>query len=189
LPALRLLRLRLRCRLRGRAGSARAPILYSPVDPLTETTTAPSRRQSHAQFGALLLLLVGAACGGSDGDARGGRSLPECAPDEPEVDLPARFPRAFPFPPGTVITVTGDVRAGAAKFTIIQGILPGRLTQAQTFFSRELPASGFRLGAGDSEAHEAETDFRGHGIRGRLKVNDILECPGVMTLEIAFTRP
>ncbi len=49
----------------------------------------------------------------------------------------------------------------------------------------KLPAAGYQLGAGDAEQAEAEALFLGESVRGKWKVNGILNCPDAVTLTLA----
>jgi hypothetical protein len=127
----------------------------------------------------LALLLAGCGGGGTTAPA-----LPPCVKKEPAVELPREFPGSFPLPAGTVFTAKGT----QASATYVLGVVPLSLDEAVVFFERELPAAGFPLGAGDSEPGEAETDFAGHGVKGRLVLNAIVDCAGAVTLTVAVAR-
>jgi hypothetical protein len=131
--------------------------------------------------GAVVLTLAG--CGGS-GKREGGAGL-GCARAGSPINLPAAFPQGFPFPAGTVID---KQRRQAGGFTVIEGFVPGGLEENQDYFQDELPKAGFRLGEGDAEDHEAETDFTGNGFQGHLKIHDIPSCRDVLTLQVVVAR-
>jgi hypothetical protein len=69
---------------------------------------------------------------------------------------------------------------------VFEGYVPGDLGAARDYFDDELPRRGYDLGEGDSEEHEAETDFAGHGVDGRLKLHDVSGCDGALTLEVGL---
>jgi hypothetical protein len=99
--------------------------------------------------------------------------------------MPAEFPSVFPLPPGTVVTSV-EVRSGTM---ILGGVVPADLKAATAYFVEALPAKGFPLGPGDSEAGESESLFTGHGYRGRWRLNGILDCPGAVTLTLILVPP
>jgi len=143
----------------------------------------------HPCAGAVAIVLL-AGCGGGNGGAGASSSpktagrLPACAGKVRVAGLPASFPQSFPLPPGTVVTSTRRETAGA----VIDGVVPDDLKGAKQFISRELPKAGFKLSGGEAEANEAETDFTGHGVTGRLKVRTIEGCAGAVTLTVGFVR-
>jgi hypothetical protein len=73
------------------------------------------------------------------------------------------------------------VRRGAL---VTQGYALGSLRAVRVFYASKLPAAGFRLGAGDAEQYEAETDFVGHGVRGHLKLNTYPSCRGAVLVSV-----
>ena len=89
---------------------------------------------------------------------------------------------AIPLPAGTVVFSS---RAGLAGYRIYSGAVPGTLRAARDWFRHELPRSGYRLGAGDAEEHEADTLFSGRGFVGHLRLRDLGGCRGTVSLEIA----
>lgn len=106
-----------------------------------------------------------------------------CAQGEGSAKPPADFPAAFPLPRGTVINATRPLAGG---FSVLEARVPGEIEGVRDSMKEQLPKEGFALGEGDAEEQEAETDFSGHGISGHLKLHTIAECPGALTLEIAY---
>lgn len=72
---------------------------------------------------------------------------------------------------------------------VLEGYVAGDLESVRDFFRERLPNAGFELREGDAEEHEAETDFAGHGVEGRLKLHDIAGCDGALTLAVAVKKP
>lgn len=107
--------------------------------------------------------------------------LPACANAGTTIPLPAKFPAAFPLPPGTVV-ISQEERSG--ERIIINTVAPSDVKSVAEFFERELPKAGFTPGEGESEPGEAESSFEGKGYRGRWKVNSVNGCPNVVTLTI-----
>lgn len=126
--------------------------------------------------------LIGAAAAasalvlGGTGHAQAA-GLPRCVQPHAAVAAPARFP----LPAGSVL----DRRQQEYGYVIYSGYVPGAINPVRDFLVGRLPAAGFRLGAGDAEAAEAEAAYRGHGMRGRWKVRAVAGCPGALTIQIA----
>lgn len=95
--------------------------------------------------------------------------------------LPDGFPEEVPFPPGTVITRARVTEAGGSY---VEGYAPLTLVEAARFYLDEIPAAGYVHGRGDSEAHEAESPFTGHGIQGRWIVASVDNCPEAAALSV-----
>ena len=135
-----------------------------------------------------IVMLAGCGGGGSTPAKSSGEtiatSMPPCAGAGKAVQPPDEFPQSFPLPPGTVVTSARREAAGA----VIDGVVPDDLKGAKQFISRELPRAGFKLSGGEAEANEAETDFTGHGVTGRLKVRKIEGCVGAVTLTVGVVK-
>lgn len=127
-------------------------------------------------------LLVPLGCGGGNESAGGNAAMvPTCAKTGKRVTRPDELPSDFPLPPGTVITSSGMPYPGQL---LIGGVIPFDIQNAAEFFVDELPRAGYELGRGDSEQGEAEAPFTGHGVRGKWKVNGILNCSQAVTLTL-----
>jgi hypothetical protein len=118
-----------------------------------------------------LLLVVAAGCGGG---AR--HALPGCVHAASAVSAPSRFP----LPDGAVL----DSRRRQGGASVYTGYAPGELEANRDFFRRELPKRGFRLGEGDAEEDEAETDFSGNGVDGHLRLHAIDGCEGAVSVAV-----
>ena len=132
---------------------------------------------------AILALLLSGCGGGGDGESEAA-GLPDCVRAGPPVRKRV-LPPTFPLVSGTVLDST---RPAAAGFTVVEGYVPGSLDRARDFYVAELPKAGYRLGGGDSEAHEAETGFVGHGVVGHLRLRTIPDCEGALTIAVALRR-
>jgi hypothetical protein len=129
---------------------------------------------------AAALALPGCGGGGEKGTVGG--TLPTCAKAGAPVQLPAEL-ASFPLPDGSVVDHT---RKDAAGNTIYGGFVPGDVKATRDWFAEELPKHGYEVGEGDSEDHEAEAEFSGHGSEARYKVHDIGDCDGALRLEVAL---
>ncbi len=76
--------------------------------------------------------------------------------------MPAEMPR----PPGLrVLKAQGSGEIYRVSFQATQSI-----KEASQFLALQLPAAGFSLHGGDSEAGEIDQPFAGHGKRGSFKI-------------------
>jgi hypothetical protein len=132
----------------------------------------------------LLALFALVSCGGEGSKGSVGGTLPGCAQPGKSLALPPGL-ASVPLPEGGVID---HKRRDAAGNTVYGGYLPGDVKATRDYFERELPKRGYTVGEGDSEEHEADMDFDGHGVEARLKVHDIDRCGGALTLEVAITK-
>ena len=112
--------------------------------------------------------------------------LPPCARAAgPAVSLPPEFPASFPLPPGTVITKSSAAGAAGVR---VEGLVPLGLRDAANFFAKGLPAAGYKLGRGETEAGDAESRFEGNGYAGYLQMRVIADCPGAVTLTLTLSK-
>jgi hypothetical protein len=136
--------------------------------------------RASAPFCLCLLAALSASCGSKEHAA--GSSLPACAKGR-QVRA-GDFPAGFPVPRGTV--VASRYRQSGAR--VVQGYTAGELDSVREYFEKQLPAKGFKLGEGDAEEDEAETDFSGGGTKGHLKLNEDSSCKGAVRVAVV-TRP
>jgi hypothetical protein len=122
------------------------------------------------------LALVAAGCGGESEPAL---SAGDC--EAGKATLPASFPDDLPVPSGLRVR---DTRKDG-DYTVAEGTAAGSLDEVRDFFQTQLPAAGYELGEGDAEEHEAETEFEGKGVRGKLKIRDNTGCDGRVSLDLA----
>jgi hypothetical protein len=98
------------------------------------------------------------------------------------VQLPDEL-ASVPLPEGSVIDHT---RKDVAGNTVYGGYVPGDVKATRDWFEKELPKHGYEVGEGDSEDHEAEAEFGGHGSEAAYKVRDISGCDGALRIEVAL---
>jgi hypothetical protein len=141
-----------------------------------------SRARRKLIVAAVVALTVAAAAFAlaSPQQASSSLPLPACAHAQRQIKRPGGL-RAFPLPAGAVL----DHRAEKYGYTFVTGAVPGAINPVRDFLVSRLSLHGYRLGAGDSEANEAEAAFAGHGLRGRFKVRAAAGCPGALTVAIA----
>lgn len=119
-----------------------------------------------------------AGCGGDERERAAAAGLPACAPVTQKSTLPPGW--TVPLPGGTVVSI---VESGAVRQIV--GFAPLSFPDAVRWFREDFTAKGYAPGAGDAEMDEAEADFRGHGVRGRWRVNAITGCAGATVVTIA----
>lgn len=124
-----------------------------------------------------------AGCGGKEESEREA-AAGSCAPIVNVAELPAAFPKSLPLPPGTRFTSAED----GGKTINAEARLTGTIRGTAQFFLNRLPKAGYDVGEGDSEEHEVESHFTGHGFDGFFKANTIGGCPGKLTLALVLTR-
>jgi hypothetical protein len=118
-----------------------------------------------------------AACGGSSSSS----ALPDCAGAGETIHRPAALPDEFRVPDGTTFVSRKD----SGPFTLVEARAPGELGEVREFFERELDSAGFRLSGAEAEEGEAETEFAGNGVDGRLVLRAIGGCDGAVRVGIA----
>jgi hypothetical protein len=72
--------------------------------------------------------------------------------------------------------------------TLLKGVIASPFRSAVGFFITDLPAAGYVNTTGDAEMDEAESFFQGPAVRGKWRVNGILNCPDAVTLTLLVGR-
>ncbi|NUR07427.1 MAG: hypothetical protein HOQ22_07430 [Nocardioidaceae bacterium] len=145
-----------------------------------------------------LLLAATAGCGSSapegehDGDhASEGFSaaadLTTCTGQATPADQPygERFPSDWPFPPGTVVFNAED---RGSDGTIVTGVTSTPFRRVLAFMNHDVVGAGYRTEQGETEEHDAEAEWDGHGFRGRWAIRESASCPGETVLQVVSTR-
>jgi hypothetical protein len=151
------------------------------------------RRRAAACLGAAALLVVPTACG-RDAGAGSTRSAGEhalekaadrttCAAEAKTVATPygGQFPDGWPFPPGTTVY---DVEDRGAQGTIVTAISTTPFEAILDFLNHDVVGQGFRVESGETEAHDAEAEWAGHGHRGRWAIRESAQCPGETVIQV-----
>ena len=149
---------------------------------------------------ALLLLSVAplAACGGAadgaapasateqdrgDGDAgsegNGQSGTPQtvdCPDKATAVDLPADFPA--PLPDGAVVVAVQERDGGR---TVVTAVVPAAEKDVLADVQAAYPAAGLTLTEGETEEHDAESNFTGDGVTGRWGIRELSDCSDAAT--------
>ena len=131
---------------------------------------------------ALGVVVIGIAAGRSGGDSSQAAVPPPpgCSGVKKAIDRPEAVPENL-LPPGTAITSRMNLPHDR---TVVTGVIPLDFRAAVDFFVSDLPRNGYQLGAGDSEMSEAEAVFLGEHVRGKWRVNGIVDCPSAVTLTL-----
>ena len=137
-----------------------------------------------AAVAALTLVVATAACSSSGGDPDAGGSgaadvsSAVCAKDAAakKVDLPSGFPADFPMPPGTVVYSVDN--RGADEGIVVTGVTSTPFKGVLKALQTQLPAKGFRAEDGETEPHDAESDWTSSGFQGRWAIREIPQCGG-----------
>jgi len=145
---------------------------------------------------ALVLLSVAplAACdGGSadatatagtseDGDAQakdaehsGTPQTVDCPGEATAVDLPADFPA--PLPQGAVVVAVQERDGGR---TVVTAVVPAAEPDVLADLQAAYPAAGLTLTEGETEEHDAESNFTGD-VTGRWGIRELSNCSGAAT--------
>jgi hypothetical protein len=148
----------------------------------------PSRRFGVRALAAismalLAVVVIGIAAGrnvGGGSSETAAVTSPACAGAGKYVDRPDSVPPNL-LPPGTGLTSRMNL---PKERTLVTGVIPLAFRSAVDFFVTKLPAAGYQLGAGDAEQDEAEAVFLGERVRGKWRVNGILNCPDAVTLTL-----
>jgi hypothetical protein len=129
---------------------------------------------ARASVPLILLVAAGLALAGRGSGGQAGAASP-CLSAGTRIARPADLPASFPVPRGTIFRARSS-RLGAV---IVEARVPGTLRGVRDFYRGELPRAAYRLGRGDAERYEAETDFRGRRIAGHLRLNALPGCRAV----------
>jgi len=94
------------------------------------------------------------------------------------------FPRAWPFPPRTVVFGVED--RGSAG-TVVTAVSATAFDSILTFLNDDVARAGFAVERGETEEHDAEADWRGQGFRGRWAIRESAQCPGQTVIQVLST--
>jgi hypothetical protein len=158
--------------------------------------TTPARRTQPvfaASLGAILALTALVGCGTDEMEAdmaqpavKSGRpAAVVCATDARAVSLPASFPGKASLPAGYVVTGT---EARSAGRTVVRAVSPKSFEQTLAEVRAAYSSRGWTLSEGEVEERDAESNFRGHGLRGRWAIREMPDCPGNTSVSVLIGR-
>jgi hypothetical protein len=144
------------------------------------------RRRGTALIGvaACFGLVLVAGCGSeSDKDADADKGSPVnlasavCAKDAQakQVGLPSGFPSDFPLPPGTVV-YSADNRGQDG--IVVTGVTSTPFKSVLAALQSQLPAHGYTPKEGETEPHDAESNWTSASFDGRWAIREIPQCAG-----------
>jgi hypothetical protein len=104
-----------------------------------------------------------------------------CADKATRAELPAGFPAGFPIPAGMV--VVGSEKRSDGRL-IVYGVSPDGVKTVLADLQKGLPAAGYTPKEGEVEAHDAESNWVGHGYRGRWEIRELPGCDADTSITI-----
>jgi hypothetical protein len=125
-------------------------------------------------------LLVG-GCSGEDEEGKGAVNAGQvatvaCPSQARSVRLPAGW--AVPLPAGSVPV---DVRNSTNGRVIVTSVVPTSESDTLKEMQRLFASAGLKLTEGETEKHDAESNFTGNGLTGRWGIRELTGCDGPAT--------
>ncbi|HEV7210324.1 MAG TPA: hypothetical protein VGN47_01260 [Blastococcus sp.] len=100
----------------------------------------------------------------------------DCPGTAKAVKLPAGF--LAPLPDGTVVVAVGSRSGGR---TVVTGVVPGAEHDVLKKMQDAYLSAGLTLTAGETEPHDAESNFTGSAATGRWGIRALDECSPAAT--------
>ena len=100
----------------------------------------------------------------------------DCPGEAKAVDLPADFPA--PLPDGAVVVAVQERDGGR---TVVTAVVPVAERDVLADLQAAYPAAGLSLTEGETEEHDAESNFTGAGVTGRWGVRELSDCSEAAT--------
>jgi len=107
-----------------------------------------------------------------------------CAKDAKAVQPPTAFPAAFPLPAGMVVTSAEDRGTGGL---VVTGVTATGFKDVLKGLQTDLPAKGFTPKNGETEPHDAESNWSSTDYDGRWAIRELSQC-GNQTLVSVVAR-
>ena len=104
-----------------------------------------------------------------------------CSAQATAVSRPGAVPADLPLPTGTVLTAADSRSEGR---TVVTGIAPTSFRDALGQLQKAYPAAGYTLSAGEVEQRDAESNWAGHGLRGRWALRASPTCQGEVLVSV-----
>jgi hypothetical protein len=136
-----------------------------------------------AALAAACCMLVLSACHSEGEDADADKGSPVnvagavCSKDAvaKQVSLPDGFPADFPMPPGTILY---SVDNRGADGIVVTGVTATAFKSVLSSLQADLPAHGYTAKEGETEPHDAESNWTSAGYDGRWAIREIPQCNG-----------
>jgi hypothetical protein len=144
---------------------------------------AATLRRTAALGAAVCCMSALVACSSKGEDADAGKGSPVnvagavCSKDAAakQVSLPDGFPADFPLPPGTILY---SVDNRGADGIVVTGVTGTAFKSVLSSLQKDLPAHGYTPKAGETEPHDAESNWTSAGYDGRWAIREIPQCSG-----------
>ncbi|HST49656.1 hypothetical protein [Jatrophihabitans sp.] len=108
-----------------------------------------------------------------------------CAKDAKAVPAPPGFPAAFPLPKGLVITNAED-RGNSGL--VVQGVTATAFKDVLAGLQSDLPSKGFTPKNGETEPHDAESDWSSADYDGRWAIREADQCGGQTLVSVVARK-
>lgn len=128
-----------------------------------------------------------AATGGEKDHDRDGAAaaadVSTCSDDAHPASEPygAGFPRDWPFPSRTVVFHAED---RGSDGTIVTAVSSLAFRKVLRYMNHDVVAAGFHIEQGETEARDAEAEWRGNHFRGRWAIRESAACPGDTVIQV-----
>jgi hypothetical protein len=83
------------------------------------------------------------------------------------------------------VTAVSDRGAGGL---VVTGVTASPFKDVLTALQRDLPRHGFTAEDGETEPHDAESDWRSSHYEGRWAIREIPQCPGDTSVSVVARR-
>lgn len=124
---------------------------------------------------AALLVALLAGCGEQKVEAEATQAGTPTSLDCPETARAVSLPSGFraPLPAGTVVVAVQYRNHGR---TVVTGVVPAAEKDVLAGLQRAYQAAGLSLTDGETEEHDAESNFTGTGLTGRWGIRVLENC-------------
>lgn len=153
----------------------------------TDRTGGDLLRGAAAGAAALLVALL-AGCGEQEAEAQATQAGTPTTLDCPETARAVLLPEGFraPLPDGTVVVAVQHRDHGR---TVVTGVVPAAEKDVLAGLQKAYPAAGLSLTDGETEAHDAESNFSGTGLTGRWGIRVLENCsPEATRIDLVIRR-
>lgn len=148
-----------------------------------------NRRLTAAGLAAVLLLAP--ACGAKKDSEKEkdkkefgtAADLSTCKADAKPVarPYPSGFPESWKFPPQTVVFNAED---RGKDGTIVSAVTSTPFKQVLAFLNGPVQAAGYKVLNGETEAHDAEANWKGNQFHGRWAIRESATCSGETVIQV-----
>jgi hypothetical protein len=141
---------------------------------------------------AVATLMLATGCGGHASEKDGQHELggaadtKTCVADAHAVtSYPAGFPKGFVFPDKTVVFHAED---RGPDGVVVTGVTSLPFKQVLASLNGPTQRAGYKVTRGETEEHDAEANWSGHGYRGRWAIRTSGSCPGETVVQVLSTK-